>query len=41
MFKAGSVTTDNIDYSSVMQSHAQDKLGAANKSEINEWTFQG
>jgi len=38
MFKIGNVTTNNINCNSVMQSHAQDKMKAANKSKINKWT---
>ena len=40
MFKTGNVSTNNINYSSAVQSHVQDKLVAANKSKINKWTIQ-
>jgi len=38
MFKSEYVPTNNIKYNSAMQSHAQDKLEAANKSKINKRT---
>jgi hypothetical protein len=41
MFKSEYVTTNNIKYNSAMQSHAQDKLEAANKAKSISGQLRG